>query len=69
MKRSILIFSLIIALLLTACGGGAPEVDSGQPATDGAAPAVNAAPKALGEQFTVNIGQTVTLEGRLTLPA
>jgi hypothetical protein len=73
MKRSILIFSLIIALLLTACGGGAPEVDPNQPATDGgadgAAPAPGdvAAPQPLGEQFTVDIGQTVTLEDGTTI--
>jgi hypothetical protein len=69
MKRSILIFSLIIALLLTACGGGeAPPVDSpAQPGTDGAAPAQNSEPKLLGQQFTVRYGQTVALEDGTTI--
>jgi hypothetical protein len=75
MKRSILIVGLIVALLLTACGGGAaPAVDatSGAPAADGgagdgAAPADVGAPKPLDKQFTIDIGQTATLEDGTTI--
>jgi hypothetical protein len=73
MKRSILTFSLVIALLMTACGGGAtPAVEAPvQPGTDGAAdgaaPVQNSEPKLLGQQFTVRYGQTVVLEDGTTI--
>src|SRR5690349_6520423 len=73
MKRSILIVGLIVALLLTACGGGAaPAVDTTPGAADGGAgdgagPAQDSGPKALNKQFTVNIGETATLEDGTTI--
>jgi hypothetical protein len=72
MKRSILIFSLITALLLTACGGGAAPTEAPvqQPAADGGTGnggSGGGAPEPLGRQFAVDIGETIALEDGTTV--